>query len=45
MQARMAHPALSVPGAFEAMQALATAAGNGGTRRNVTTGQLPGGCR
>jgi hypothetical protein len=31
MQARMAHPALSVPGAFDAMQALALAAGNGGS--------------
>jgi AhpD family alkylhydroperoxidase len=30
MQARMANPALSVPGAFDAMQALATAAGQGG---------------
>jgi AhpD family alkylhydroperoxidase len=30
MQARMANPALSVPGAFDALQALATAAGQGG---------------
>jgi AhpD family alkylhydroperoxidase len=30
MQARMASPALSVPGAFDALQALAKAAGQGG---------------
>jgi AhpD family alkylhydroperoxidase len=30
MQARMAHPAMSIPGAFEALQALAKAAGQGG---------------
>ena len=30
MQARMAHPAMSVPGAFDALQALAKAAGQGG---------------
>jgi len=30
MQARMAYPALSGPGAFDALQALATAAGHGG---------------
>ena len=30
MQARMANPALSVPGAFDALQALAAAAGQGG---------------
>jgi AhpD family alkylhydroperoxidase len=30
MQARMANPALSVPGAFDALRALATAAGQGG---------------
>jgi AhpD family alkylhydroperoxidase len=30
MQARMANPGLSVPGAFDALQALATAAGHGG---------------
>jgi len=30
MQARMANPALSVPGAFDALQALAAAAGHGG---------------
>jgi AhpD family alkylhydroperoxidase len=30
MQARMAHPAMSVPGAFDALQALAKAAGKGG---------------
>ncbi len=30
MQARMANPALSVPGAFDAMRALAKAAGQGG---------------
>jgi AhpD family alkylhydroperoxidase len=30
MQARMANPALSVPGAFDALQALAKAAGRGG---------------
>lgn len=30
MHARMANPALSVPGAFDALQALATAAGQGG---------------
>ena len=40
MQARMADPAPSVPGAFEATQAVTTGAGKGG---NVTTGQLPGG--
>lgn len=30
MEARMAHPAMSVPGAFAALQALAKAAGKGG---------------
>jgi AhpD family alkylhydroperoxidase len=30
MQARMAHPAMSIPGAFDALQALAKAAGQGG---------------
>lgn len=29
MQARMAHPAMSIPGAFDALQALAKAAGHG----------------
>jgi AhpD family alkylhydroperoxidase len=30
MQSRMAHPAMSLPGAFDALQALAKAAGQGG---------------
>jgi AhpD family alkylhydroperoxidase len=36
MQARMANPALSIPGAFDAMQALATAAGQGGLPQTTT---------
>ncbi|MGH8861423.1 MAG: carboxymuconolactone decarboxylase family protein, partial [Jatrophihabitantaceae bacterium] len=36
MQARMANPALSVPGAFDAMQALATAANKGGLPQAIT---------
>jgi AhpD family alkylhydroperoxidase len=36
MQARMANPALNVPGAFDAMQALATAAGQGGLPQATT---------
>jgi AhpD family alkylhydroperoxidase len=36
MQARMANPALSVPGAFDAMQALATATGQGGLPEALT---------
>jgi AhpD family alkylhydroperoxidase len=38
MQARMANPALNVPGAFDAMQALATAARQGGLPQ--TTAEL-----
>ena len=38
MAARMANPALSVPGAFDALQALATAAGQGGQPQ--TTAEL-----
>jgi len=36
MPARMANPALSVPGAFDALQALAMAAGKGGLPRTLT---------
>ena len=35
MQARMAHPAMSIPGAFDALQALAKAAGQGDLPRAV----------
>jgi AhpD family alkylhydroperoxidase len=35
MQARMAHPAMSIPGAFDALQALAKAAGQGGLPQAV----------
>jgi AhpD family alkylhydroperoxidase len=35
MQARMAHPAMSVAGAFDALQALAKAAGQGGLPQAV----------
>jgi AhpD family alkylhydroperoxidase len=37
MPARMANPALSVPGAFDALQALAIAAGKGGLPRTLTS--------
>src|SRR6266496_188848 len=36
MQARMANPALKVPGAYDALQALATAAGQGGLPETTT---------
>ena len=36
MQARMAHPAMSIPGAYDAMQALAKAVGHGGLPGAVT---------
>jgi len=37
MPARMANPAISVPGAFDALQALAVAAGKAGLPRSLTS--------
>ena len=41
MQARMNNPAMRVPGAFDALMALATAARNGGLPKSTTPGWSP----